>query len=156
MAKSKRFRIVLESYGGTKATVIIVPFDVKEAFGTRARVPVRGTVNGFPFRSSIFPRGDGRHYMVVNKEVREGAKAAAGETVSFLMERDEEPRVVTPPAEIARALRGDKALKAAWEKLSYSNRKEHAGSIEGAKRPETRARRVEKVIEALSANKKMK
>jgi hypothetical protein len=151
MAKSKRFRVLLEGYKGMDATGITIPFDVQEFFGTRARVPVRGTINGFPYRSSIFPQRDGPHYMVVNKQVRAGAKVKAGETVSFVMERDEEPRTVETPAELARAFRADKSLKAVWEGLSYTNKREHAKAIEEAKRPETRARRVEKALEALRA-----
>lgn len=156
MAAKKSFRIKLEGYEGSSAAGIIVPFDVEKVFGTRARVPVRGTINGYPYRSSIFPKGDGRHYMVINRETREGAKVKAGDTVSFVMERDEEPRFVTPPPELARALRANKTAKAAWDKLSYTRRKEHARAVEEARRPETRARRVEKAVEELSAGGRSK
>lgn len=60
------------------ATGIVIPFSVLEVFGTRGRVPVRGTVNGFAFRSSLAPYG-GKHYMAVNRQMREGAKAQARE-----------------------------------------------------------------------------
>src|SRR5688500_13491790 len=62
---TKRFRVLLEKAEGSEATGFYVPFDVLKVFGTRARVPVRGTINGFPFRSSIAPMGEGRHCMVV-------------------------------------------------------------------------------------------
>lgn len=48
--------------------VVDIPFDVKKAFGKGGRVPVRGEVNGFAFRTSLFPRKDGRHYLLMNKE----------------------------------------------------------------------------------------
>ena len=150
----KRFRVLLEKYARSEATGIIIPFDAVKVFGTRARVPVRGTINGFPFRSSIFPTGDGHHYMVVNKEVRAGANVKGGETISVQMERDDEPRVIKPPADLARALKANKEARAAWEKLSYTHRKEYAASVEEAKKPETRARRVEKAVAALAAWKK--
>lgn len=150
---AKRFRIKLEPHTGSQAALFVVPFDVEKTFGTRARVPVRGTVNGFPFRSSIFPRGDGTHYMVVNRETREGAGVAAGDTVSFVMERDDEPRTVEPPAELARALRSNRPARAAWDKLSYTHQKEHARAVSEAKRPETRERRVAQVVESLLATK---
>lgn len=156
MSTKKRFRVKLEGYEGTEGACLIVPFDVEKVFGARARVPVRGTVNGHPFRSSIFPTGDGQHYMVVNKQVREGAEVKAGDTVSLVMERDEEPRVVTPPPELARALRANKTAKAAWDKLSYTHQKEHARAVEEARRPETRARRVERALAELSAGAKPK
>jgi uncharacterized protein YdeI (YjbR/CyaY-like superfamily) len=115
---------------------------------------VRCTINGFTFRSSIFPVGDGTHYMVVNKEARAGANVRAGETVTVTMERDTEPRVITPPAELARALKADEAARAAWDKLSYSHQKEYARAVEEAKRPETRQRRVEQAVVQLSTGKK--
>lgn len=154
---AKRFRVVLEKDPDSTATGITIPFDVQKTFGTRARVPVCGTINGFPFRSSIFPMGkDGCHMMAVNRSMREGAKAQAGDLVSLVMERDDEPRIVTPPADLARALKANKAALAAWERLSYTHRKEHAKAIEEAKKPETRARRIEKTIAALTAEKKPK
>jgi hypothetical protein len=151
MAKAKRFRVVLEKYPNSTATSITIPFDVQKAFGTRARVPVRGTINGFPFRSSIFPMGSGAHYMVVNKTMREGANVKGGDMITVVMERDDEPRVVTPPADFARALKANKAAQAAWEKLSYTHRKKYVEAIEEAKKPETRARRIEKAIAQLVA-----
>jgi len=154
MPTTKRFRVLLETHESFDATGIKIPFDVEKVFGTRARVPVRGTINGFPFRSSIFPMGGGQHYMAVNKLTREGAKAKGGETVSVVMERDDEPRTVTPPPDFARALKANKEARAMWEKLSYTHRKEHAKAIEEAKRPETRARRIEKAIAQLAAGKK--
>ena len=153
-ATKKRFRVLLEKYEGMDATSFHIPFDVKEAFGTRARVPVRGTINGFPFRSSIFPEREGRHYMVVNRETRAGANLKGGEEIDVVMERDEEPRTITPPPDLARALKANREARAAWEKLSYTHQKEYAKAIEGAKKPETRERRIERALTELSAGKR--
>ena len=147
----KRFRVLLEKHEHSEAVLFTLPFDASRFFGTRARVPVRGTINGFPFRSSIFPEGDGTHYMAVNRETREGAGVRGGETVSVVMERDDEPRVVTPPEELARAIRKSRAARAAWERLSYTHQKEYADAVASAKRPETRERRVEKTLAELAA-----
>src|SRR5215467_7279540 len=68
----QKFRIKLEGQRGSEVAGFHVPFDVQEAFGTRARVPVCGTINGFPYRSSIMNMGDG-HMMCVNREMRAGA-----------------------------------------------------------------------------------
>ena len=154
MAKKQRFRVVLKGFEGTEALGIIIPFNVEEVFGTRARVPVTGTINGFAFRSSIFPQGNGVHYMVVNKTMREGAKVRVGDRVEVLLERDDAPRVVKPPPDFARALKASKAASARWEKLSYTHQKEYVKSIEEAKKPETRARRIEKALDQLSVEKK--
>jgi hypothetical protein len=154
MSAKKRFSVLLEKDPGGETTSITIPFDVNEAFGTRARVPVRGTINGFPFRSSVFPMGGGRHYMVVNKAMREGANVKGGDTIALTMERDDEPRVITPPTDFARALKACKTAQANWDKLSYSHRREYVRAIEEAKRPETRLRRIEKAIAQLSSEGK--
>jgi hypothetical protein len=154
MMPAKRFRVLLQKAEQSEATGIQIPFDVQKVYGTRARVPVRGTINGFPYRSSISPMGGGCHFMPVNKSLREGAKVKAGDTISVVMERDDEPRVITPPKDLARALKADKDAKANWEKLSYTHQKEYANAIKEAKRPETRARRLEKAITELASGKK--
>ena len=153
-AGAQSFRVRLETYMGTEATGIVLPFDAQEVFGTRARVPVRGTINGYAFRGSLFPSGDGKHYMVVRKQLREAAGVRGGEMVSFRLERDEEPRVVTPPEDFARALKADKAAHELWGKLSYTHQREYAEHIEEAKRPETRQRRIGKSVKMIAAGKK--
>ena len=153
MAKRQHFKVLLEKHENNEACGIHVPFDVEEAFGTKARVPVRGTINGFPYRSSIMNMGDG-HIMAVNKELREGAKVKGGDMIDVVMERDDEPRVITPPSDFVKALKANKEAKAFWDKLSYTHQKEHVRAIEEAKKEETRKRRIEKAIEMLLARKK--
>src|SRR5205085_12107122 len=106
-----------------------------------------------PVRTSIFPMG-GCFLMVVNRQLREGAGVKAGETVTVVVERDTEPRVVTPPADLARAIKANKDAQALWDKLSYTHKREHVEAIEGAKRPETRQRRIERAVEMLAAGRK--
>ena len=150
---TKRFRVLLEKNSTNEATAITVPFDVPKTYGTRARVPVRGTINRHPYRGTIFPMG-GKFIFVVNKELRAAANVKGGDTVSMTMERDDEPRIITPPADLARALRANRAARLAWDKLSYTHKKEHARAVEDAKRPATRVRRIEKAIADLAASKK--
>jgi len=127
-----------------------VPFNVKEVFGTRARVPVRGTINGFAYRSSIFPMGEGGcHVMVVNKEMRAGAGVKYGDTAEIVMELDTAPRTVTVPPELKKVLAKNKRAQALFDKLSYTHRKEFARWVTEAKRPETRAQHLAKVIPML-------
>lgn len=149
----KRFRVLLEGVEGSEVCGFGVPLDVEKTFGTRARVPVRGTINGFPFRTSIAPMG-GRHIMVVNRHLRAGAGVRGGDTVSVVMERDTEPRVVTPPPDFARAINANEDARAAWDKLSYTHKREYAEHVEEAKRPETRQRRIERSVAQLAAGKK--
>jgi hypothetical protein len=150
----KRFRALVKRREGGDVCSIDIPFDVEKTFGARGRVPVRGTLNGAPFRSSAFRMGGDCHFMVVNRQMREAAGVRGGETVPVLMERDTEPRTIDPPADFARALKGDKEARAVWDKLSYTHRREHVEHIEEAKKPETRARRIEKSIALLAAGRK--
>jgi len=148
---SIRFKVRLVQYQNTQVLHVYLPFDVIEAFGTRARLAVKGAINGFPFRSSIFPMGGGKFYMVVNREMREGAKVKAGDTVEFMMEKDDEPRSIATPPDLLKALNARKSVKAVWDKMSYTHRKEYIGSIEEAKKPETRARRIAKAVQMIAA-----
>src|SRR5215210_1913632 len=104
----KRFRVLIEREEGSEVCGINIPFDVEKTFGTRGRVPVRGTLNGAPFRGSLFRMGGDCHFMVVNRKLREAAGVSGGETVPVRIERDNEPRVITPPDDFARALKGNK------------------------------------------------
>ncbi len=149
----KRFRALIERGEGREVCSIHFPFDVEKTFGARGRVPVRGTLNGAPFRSSIFQMG-GQHFMVVNRKLREAAGVSGGETVPVLLERDTEPRVVTPPADLARALKANREAQVTWDKLSYTHRREHVEQLEDARKPETRQRRLEKSIALLAAGRK--
>ena len=148
----KRFRALVERGEGS-VCAISVSFDVEKTFGKRGRIPVRGTLNGAPFRGSLFPMG-GRHVLVVNRKLREAAGVRGGETVPVTVERDTEPRVINPPADLARALKGNKEAQATWDKLSYTHRREHVRQIEEAKKAETRQRRIEKSVSLLAAGKK--
>ena len=149
----KRFRVLIEHEEGREVCSIHVPFDVEKTFGARGRVPVRGTLNGAPFRSSLFKMG-GPHFMVVNRRLREASGVRGGETVTVRLERDTEPRVINPPADFARALKSNREARATWDTLSYTHRREHVEHVEGAKRPETRQRRIERSIMLLAAGRR--
>jgi hypothetical protein len=154
MAKQKlRFTAKIEGREAGVVAAIAPPVDVPEFFGTRARVPVRGTINGYPFRSSLSPYG-GRHLMPVNKALRAGAGVNAGDMVEVVMERDDEERTVETPPLLKKALAKSKTAQANWDKLSFTYKKEMALAIVGAKQEETRARRLAKVVEILKTGKK--
>ncbi len=151
--KKLKFNVKLEGVASGEGAALSAPFDVEKTFGTRARVPVRGVINGFPFRSSLMPMGGG-HRMVVNKDIREGAGVKAGDTVRVVMERDEAPRTVKAPALLQRELARSKTAQANWDRLAFTDKKEMARSIVEAKQAETRTRRLAKVVDVLKNGKK--
>jgi ribosomal 50S subunit-recycling heat shock protein len=144
----QKFSIRLRTQPGIETAYFTVPFDVEEVFATRARVPVRGTINGVPYRSSIMNMGEG-HCMIVNRNLREAAKVKAGDTVEIVMERDSEERTVELPPDFKKALAAAPTASAFFKKLSYTHRKEYAHWITGAKREETRKSRLDKAIPML-------
>jgi hypothetical protein len=158
--KKLEFVAKIESKEIGVVAAISPPFDVVEVFGTRARVPVRGTINGYPFRSSLMPMGNcledvGRsHLMPVRKSLRDGAGVKTGDIVSVVMERDEDKRIVEIPQSLKKELAKSKTAQANWEKMSFTNQKEIALSISGAKQEETRVRRLAKAMDILKTGKK--
>jgi Bacteriocin-protection, YdeI or OmpD-Associated/Domain of unknown function (DUF1905) len=141
-----RFRGVIEAAGSGGATVPL-PFDPKEVFG-KARAPVRGGVNRAPFRSTVAIYG-GVAYLGITKALREEAGADIGDEVDVEIELDDAPRDVDVPPELAAVLERDAEAARAFEKLSYTHRKEYARWIAEAKRAETKQRRIAKVAEML-------
>jgi len=154
MAEEKlRFKAKIHGQEAGVVAAIIPPVDVPEMFGTRGRVPVRGTINGFPYRSSLMPCG-GPHMMPVNKALCRGAGAGPGDVVEVVMERDEEKRTVEAPPELKRELAKSKTAQANWDKLAFTHKKEMAISISGAKQEETRERRLAKIVRILKTGAK--
>lgn len=150
----KRFKSRLTSRGPAGAwTFLEIPFSVEEAFGSKARVPVSGTMNGFAFQNSVMPNGDGTHSMMVNKALQAGAKATAGDFVSVIMAIDRSRRVVKIPPELKKALARNRVADASFRALSYSHQKEFAEWIATAKREETRISRAEKSISMVITKK---
>src|SRR5579872_1880338 len=146
--KKLRFQARIEGKEAGVVAAITPPVDVIEWFGTRARVPIRGTINGFPFRSSLMPCGNTR-MMPVNMKLREGAGVKPGDMVEVVMERDLEERTVEAPPELAKELKKSKTARERWEQLAFTHKKEMAISISGAKQEETKKRRLLKVMEVL-------
>lgn len=127
---------------------MIFDFDVPAIFGTKGRVPIVITIDGKKFRRSL-ARYAGAYMMVFNAEFRDATGYKAGDTVKMTLERDTEPRVVELPPDVLSAINSAN-LTAEWEKYSYSHQKEDVAWIEDAKKPETRANRIAKLIAKLS------
>jgi hypothetical protein len=152
----QKFKAQLVAHGPKDAwTFMSIPFDVPKVFGSKARVAVAGTMNGFAFRTSIFPEGDGTHAMAVSKALQAGAKARPGDTVVVTMDIDKAERIVAVPPELQQLLKNHAKAAATFEALAYSHRKEYADWIAGAKRPETKEARLKKALEMLLAGRKI-
>jgi len=140
-------KVKLEKHEKLDATGIVIPFDVEEMFGAR-RVPIKATVNGAEYRGTIV-RMNGKYMLGIPKAFREAAGVKAGDNIVVTLQHDIEERTVAVPSDLARELKKDKGLRQAWDRLSFTIRKENARDLEDAKRPETRARRLEKILALL-------
>ena len=128
---------------------IPLTFDPQTFFG-KVRVPVRVTLNGYTYRSTIASMG-GPPCIPLRKSNREAAGLEGGETIEVRLELDTERREVTPPADFVKALKAAPLVWERWRELSYSHQREHVEAIEGAKKPETRTRRIEGAVQAIGA-----
>jgi hypothetical protein len=144
MAPTVIFRATLE-LGGKTATGVHVPDRVVESLGAGGRPPVRVTINGHSYPSTIASMG-GRFMLPVSAENRSCAGASAGDELDIRVELDTTPRTVEVPSDLADALGRDAGAKRTFEELSYSRQRRYVLSVEGAKQPETRKRRIEKAV----------
>jgi hypothetical protein len=142
------FEGVLEP-GPSGGAYVAVPDDVLGQLGGKARGRVRGHFGEVEFRSSLAAMGGGRACVGVHKATRVAAGVDFGQAVRVELDRDEEPRPVWVPVELAEALGQDSALQAAFDAASPSRQREWAGSVGEAKRDETRRRRVARIVDEL-------
>jgi len=144
-----RFEAVIEQSGRT-ATGIEVPDEVMTGLGSGKRPAVQVTIGGYTYASTVGTMG-GRRLLPVSAEVRKRAGVAAGETVQVEVVLDTAPREVSVPDDLAVALAAAPEARAFFDGLSYSKQRWFTLSVEGAKKAETRERRVAKAVEMLSA-----
>ena len=146
-----RFRARVEAAGKTAAGME-VPAAVIKALGAGKRPPVKVTVNGFSYRTSIGSMG-GRSLVSFSAERRTTAGVAAGDVVDVDLELDTQPREVEMPADFVKALDRHAKARAFFDGLSYSERRWFVLGIEGAKADETRRRRIASAVERLKSGR---
>lgn len=130
------------------ATGLRVPPEAIAALGKGKKPPVKVTLNGFTYRTTVAAFGD--VYMIpLSQERREAAGVQAGEIVEVTLELDLEPRTVEVPDDLAAALAEKPGAREAFEALNFSTRKEHVRQVESAKAAETRQRRIAVIVAKL-------
>jgi Bacteriocin-protection, YdeI or OmpD-Associated/Domain of unknown function (DUF1905) len=142
-----RFHSVVQ-LGGKTAAGIPGPEEVVGSLGSSKRPPVRVTINGHTYRSTLASRS-GQFMLPISAENRTSAGVAAGDEVEVDIDLDTEPRKVTVPPDLAEALERDVDAKRFFEGLSYSQKQRYMLPIEQAKTAETRQRRIDKALSML-------
>lgn len=150
-AKAKRFKAVLEKDQRSLGwTIARVPFGLEE-LGKMVRLRVKGDVNGFEFRTSLFPDPRGGFYLLVNRAMQVGAGVGLGETAEFRLQADMEPREAELPDELAVLLDDEPGLRKWYGELTEYMRREIGKWVNGVKSDEARMRRAEQMAERLLA-----
>jgi bacteriocin resistance YdeI/OmpD-like protein/uncharacterized protein DUF1905 len=145
--KSKTFTTTIVREGSM--CFIPVPFDPVPVFG-RVRAPVKVTLNGYTYRSTIASMG-GTVCIPLRKSNREAAGLEGGESLDVRLDLDDEQREIEPPADLTAALRAVPNALDRWRELSYTHQREYVEAIEQAKKPETRTRRIDATVQAVTA-----
>ena len=136
---------------GGGGCLVPVPRVVAAKLGLKGMPKISAVIAGQPYRGSLMPMGDGTYCLGVLKSIQEAASVGYGDSVTVDLELDTTPRVVAPPPDLEKAIARNKAMVAMWEKLSFTDKKEMARSLEEAKKPETRERRLAAALEKLRA-----
>jgi hypothetical protein len=152
--KTYEFDGVIHGHESMDAAFIELPYDVETEFGVRGQLKVRAFFDGVEYRGSLARMGGERHILGLTKKVREAIGKGPGDVVHVELSEDTEPRTVMIPDDFRLMLDDHPPAGAFFETLSYTNRKEYAGWIEGAKGKETRRRRLEKAVALLLDGKK--
>ena len=148
MADEIELDAMVEKADDSAACAVVVPTaHVVQWFGRKSRVPIVATVNGFSWRTSLSPMG-GCHVLPVNATVRAGAGIGGGDRVKLTMREDTEERTIDVPADLARAL--ERAhVRAKFDGMGFTHRKEWVLAVQDAKRPQTREKRIADCVAAM-------
>ena len=134
--------------GGGNTAGFVIPDEVVEGLGGGRRPKVTVTIDGYTWRSSIANMG-GQFMLGVSQAHRAASGLTPGETYDLDLELDTAPRTVDLPDDLARAIDAEPGAREAWDRLAFTHQKEHVDAVEGAKKAETRASRIEKCLAML-------
>lgn len=154
MQPEHEFEATLESDGETGGVFVVIPFSVAEVYGKRGQLPVHVTFDGYPYQGSAVPLGDGHHALLLLKQIRKAIDKTIGDTVRVTMRHDTAVRKMEAPADLAEQLVANPKAAAYFDKLAYTHQREFVRWLEGAKRPETRAKRLADTLELLGQGRK--
>lgn len=147
--KIYQFDAVIQKHPDRDAAFIEFPYDVEQEFGTKGQVKVLATFDGYEYRGSLAKMGHPVHRLGLTREVRNAIGKSSVDTVHVTLKKDEAPRIVEVPDDFGKLLDQNSEIKAFFEGLSYTHRKEYIRWIVEAKKQETRENRLQKAIEML-------
>lgn len=150
----QEFEAVIEADSADGGLFVAVPFSVPEVYGTKGKLPVQTTLDGFPHRTTLAPLGDGHHGLPVPKEVRRALGKTVGDTLRVALRHAPEVRVVTLPPDLAGALDAAPAARTFFETLPRPDQRDYVRWLDGAKTPEGRTQRLATTVQRLRNGQK--
>lgn len=149
----QRFHTILESINGATSPIVIVvmPFEVEKIFGAKARVDIKGTIDGQPIERTLLPLGDGRHYLMLNAKILKAIRKKSGDEVYVEIEEQENTayKEVELPDYFLIELNENPIAKVQYERSNPSAKRWVAQFVTEPKSMESKAKRVIKAIEVL-------
>jgi hypothetical protein len=143
------FDAIIEVPDNTPGAYVSFPYDPMTCFGKKNLIPIECTFDGHPYRGSIANMGAGPCIGIL-KAIREELDKGPGDSVHVVVWQDTTPRQVEVPPDLAAALKENPTAATAWERLSFSHKREYINVILDTKKAETRRARVQKTVDALS------
>ena len=147
---TRKFRATLEpDHTRLKWVIVRVPFDPARVWKDKKSRRVRGTINGFSFRTSLFGSKRDGYVLLINKEMQKQGGVLVGGVAEFTLEPDHAERKAVVPPELEKFFKQDRALRKWFENFSYSHRKEIGSWVREPKTAEGRSRRAEQMAERM-------
>lgn len=148
--KKYEFDAVIQSHEGMDAAFVEFPYDVEMEFGTKGQVKIKASFDGVEYRGSLARMGYHCHMLGITKKIRSEINKQPGDPVHVILVKDDEERTVQVPEDLQQLLDANEEAKQAFNKLSFTHRKEYVVWITEAKKEETRIKRVTKTVEMLT------
>lgn len=151
MSNQKKYEFTAEilKTPGVNSGYIEFPYNVQKEFGTKGRVAVKAYFDGYEYRGSLVTMGSPCHWIGLNKEVRTAIKKEPGDMVHVVIFKDTEERKVELPDYLIDVFKNEPQAHQKFIKMSYSHQKEIVQYLTDAKKDETRAKRIVKILEML-------
>lgn len=130
------------------------PIRVEKEFGVKGKLPISGKLNGIDFKATLIPRGNGEHYLVLDKNIRTKAKIEIDDSIEMEIWKDNSKRKVIVPNDFKVRLSKIQKAESFFQSLAYSYQKAYIDWINAAKKEETRVIRIEKSMSLLENNRK--
>jgi bifunctional DNA-binding transcriptional regulator/antitoxin component of YhaV-PrlF toxin-antitoxin module len=154
MMKTYKFKAEIKKHPKVNAAFIEFPYSVEEEFGTKGQVKVRVEFDGYEYRGSLAKMGHHCHCVGITQEIRKAIGKEPGDIIQVVLTKDESPRIVEVPEDLAALLNNTPEAKKHFDDLSYTHKKEYVEWIVSAKKAETRENRLKKTIEMLKGKVK--